>query len=122
MGAVEDAAALIGRRLDDLEAERGKLEKAERGKLEKALVELGGTGRPDASGPKPKRRSRGGRRGPTRKEQVLAAVMANPAIRTSEIAQALGIGATQVSNLLGKLKKEGVLRKDRRSKRWVLRS
>lgn len=119
MTMLDDAAALIKRRLSELSAERAQLEKALRG-LNRAD---GGRPAPRGSTVAPSEQRRGARgRGaaPARKQQVLTQVEANPSIRTSEIAAALGISASQVSNLLGQLKRHGSLRKDGRSKKWVL--
>jgi DNA-binding CsgD family transcriptional regulator len=121
MAGIDDAAALIRRRLDELEGERGK--------LEKALAALGGGRNSGAAMPRPKSpgRRKGARRAakrsaPTRKQQVLAQAKANPTIRTGEIAKALGISPTQVSNLLTRLKKDGALKKNGLSKKWVFPS
>jgi DNA-binding CsgD family transcriptional regulator len=105
MTVIDDAAALIRRRLDELGGERIK--------LERTLAALGSRSSPPS-------RARRRRSGPTRKQEVLAQVKANPAIRTSEIAAAIGISTNQVSNLLARLKREGTLKKDGRSKKWVL--
>lgn len=118
MTVLDDAAALIRRRLDELSDERIK--------LERTLVALGGASSPPSRARRPAssgggaggRRER--RRGPTRKQEVLVQVQANPSIGTVEIARAIGISRSQVSNLLTRLKREGTLKKDRRSKKWVV--
>jgi predicted HTH transcriptional regulator len=121
MTMLDYAAALIRRRLDELSAERVELERALRG-LDRA--DNGGRAGPRRSTApkKQRRRARGRGKGPTRKQQVLAQVKANPAIRTSEIAAALRISTNQVSNLLRELKNEGALRQDGRTKKWVVRT
>ena len=108
MTMTDDAAVLIRHRLDELSAERAELEQALRG-LERATKPASSRrGRRPATS-KPRRRARG--RGPTRKQEVLAQVKANPAIGTAEIATAVGISSNQVSNLLRQLRRDGVLGK-----------
>lgn len=138
MTVLDDAAALIQTRLQELEAERRK--------LERALTELGGTtvprpvrskppkrrrkpakatlvataARPSSKAKKAARRKAAKRSDPTRKQQVLAQIKADPSIRPGEIAKALGIRSSQVSNLLTALRKSGTLKRDKRSKKWVV--
>jgi predicted HTH transcriptional regulator len=117
MTVLDEAAAAIAKRLEELDAEQKE--------LERALVALGEGGggtparRPPSSGGKRKTRRRR-RGGPTRKDQVVAKVKSNPKIRPSEIAKALKISPAQVSNLLSKLKSEKKIKKDGRSKAWVV--
>lgn len=120
MAVLDDAAALIRGRLSELDIERAR--------LEKALKELGGTpakrrgprpGSKNKAGGKGKaRRKRRKRSGPGRKEQVLAQIKANPGMKTSEIAKAVGIRTTQTSNLVTQLKKAGLLKGT--SGKWVV--
>jgi DNA-binding transcriptional ArsR family regulator len=117
LAALDEAAAAITQRLEELEGEREK--------LLRALGELG-VRAPTARRGKRARKGRalkpsGPRRGgPTRKEQVLTEARANPSIRPGELAEALGISANHVSNLLSSLKREGSLHLDKKG-RWVVR-
>jgi predicted Rossmann fold nucleotide-binding protein DprA/Smf involved in DNA uptake len=106
MSVTDDAAALIRRRLAELGDERLK--------LERTLAVLGSSERTDRA------HTAGSGRGPTRKQEVLAQVEASPSIRTAEIAAAIGISTSQVANLLARLKREGALKQDGRSRRWVI--
>lgn len=106
MSVTDDAAALIRRRLAELGDERLK--------LERTLAVLASSDRVGSP------RSPGSGRGPTRKQEVLAQVKASPSIRSAEIAAAIGISTNQVSNLLARLKREGALKREGRSGRWVI--
>ena len=122
MTVLDDAAALIEARLQELDAERKP--------LQRALAELGPRRpqrAPARKAPKrnPKAKKATGRKapkrsGPTRSDQVLTQIKADPTIRPGQIAKALGISAGQVSNLLAALRKSGTLKRDKRSKKWVV--
>ena len=100
---IESARKLIADRLSAIETEVGQ--------LRRALEELGGR---DGSAPasrKPRRKRGAGKRrrqAPRgqRREQLLAAIAANPGARTSELAAEIGIAPGQVSTLLAKAREE----------------
>jgi ribosomal protein S25 len=120
VAVLDEAAGLIQARLSDLETEKAK--------LEKALKDLGAApakrrgpkpgSKNKAGGKRKARRGRGKRSGPGRKEQVLAQIKGKPSIKTGEISKSLGIKSSYASNLINKLKNEGVLKGA--SGKWVV--
>jgi hypothetical protein len=109
---IDQARALLERRLADIEEERKR--------LERALGELGhGLRRPRRRGPKKAaagaRRASAKKRRPGRKgqraDQVLAAIDREPGIRGGEIAKSLKVHPNYVYRVIGDLKKEGKITK-----------
>ncbi|MGA8745424.1 MAG: hypothetical protein WB507_06145 [Solirubrobacterales bacterium] len=128
---ITEAKDLISSRLSEIEDEASA--------LRQALSSLGGgspvstrkrgPGRPKGSGGRPKgsgtqpssdeqpttgaRKKRRRRRGSTsqREADLLTFAAANPEAKTKEIAKALKIQPNYVSNLLGKLKKAGKIKR-----------
>lgn len=119
---LDEALALVKKRLAELDEERTR--------LERALAELGGTvarrpGRPPGSGKrgpgrppkaataststasaaKPRKRRR--RRSGTRADQAVALVESSPGISASEIAKTMKIKPNYLYRVLGELEKEG---------------
>lgn len=112
---LDEARALVERRLADLDEERRR--------LERALADLGGKvkrspGRPrgSASAPKatgaPKRRRR--RRGGTRADQAVELITQQPGISASDVAKTMKIKPNYLYRVLGDLEKEGRVKKDGR--------
>jgi len=112
---LDEARALVQKRLADLDEERKR--------LERALAELGGKvtkrspGRPRgggakaASGGAPKRRKR---RGGTRADQAVKLIEGQPGISASDVAKAMKIKPNYLYRVLGDLEKEGRVKKDGR--------
>src|ERR1700755_1765172 len=122
---LDEARALIERRLADLDEERRR--------LERALGELGGkatkrpgrprgsswttsagasTAAPKASGaPKKRRRRRGG----TRADQAVELITSQPGISASDVAKTMKIKPNYLYRVLGDLEKEGRVKKDGRN-------
>jgi transposase-like protein len=112
---LDEARALVQRRLADLDEERKR--------LERALAELGGKvtkrapGRPrggsskKASGATPKRRKR---RGGTRADQAVKLIESQPGISASDVAKTMKIKPNYLYRVLGDLEKEGRVKKDGR--------
>jgi sugar-specific transcriptional regulator TrmB len=112
---LEDAHDLISRRLDELNEERRR--------LERALAALGGKttrrgpGRPRGSkgkattksAPKSRRRRGGGRA-----DQAVGLIEKSPGITASEVAKKLKIKPNYLYRVLGDLEKEGRVKKDGR--------
>jgi transposase-like protein len=120
---LDEALALVKKRLAELDEERTR--------LERALAELGGTvtrrpGRPPGSGKRgpgrpPKaatastatssaptpRKKRRRRRSGTRADQAVALVESSPGISASEIAKTMKIKPNYLYRVLGELEKEG---------------
>ena len=119
--ALDDARSLIQSRLTDLDAEAKS--------LERALVSLGEgsapkrrPGRPrkravaaTSAPPKPKRsgarKPKGVKRAPRgrRREELLAAIKAEPGARPSALAKSIGIKPTQVHALIAKARAEKLI-------------
>ncbi len=114
---LDEARALVKKRLAELDDERKR--------LERALAELGGNvtgrtgrrpGRPPGSGAKaagrpsgrPKKRRR---RSGTRADQAVSLVEGNPGISASEIAKSMKIKPNYLYRVLGDLEKEGRVKK-----------
>jgi len=121
---LDEALDLVKKRLNELDEERKR--------LERALAELGGTvthrgpGRPRGSGKRgpgrpPKAASAGGaprkrrRRSGTRADQAVALVEKNPGISASEIAKQMKIKPNYLYRVLGELEKEGRVKKKGRA-------
>ena len=116
---LDEARALVERRLADLDEERRR--------LERALAELGGKatkrspGRPrgSASTPKastggaPKKRRR--RKGGTRADQAVELITSQPGISASDVAKTMKIKPNYLYRVLGDLEKEGRVKKDGRN-------
>ena len=104
---LEEARALVEKRLAELDAERKQ--------LENALAELTGgrigrrrPGRPKGStGTRRRRRRRGG----TRADQAVKLVGENPGITASEMAGRMKIKPNYLYRVLGELEKEGRVKK-----------
>jgi sugar-specific transcriptional regulator TrmB len=111
---LDEARALLHKRLADLDEERKR--------LERALAELGGKvtrrapGRPrggsskTSSAPKKRRKRRGG----TRADQAVALIEKNPGISASDVAKTMKIKPNYLYRVLGDLEKEGRVKKDGR--------
>lgn len=112
---LDEARALVQKRLADLDEERKR--------LERALAELGGKitkrapGRPRGSSKKasasaaPKRRKR---RGGTRADQAVKLIESQPGISASDVAKTMKIKPNYLYRVLGDLEKEGRVKKDGR--------
>lgn len=103
---LDEARALVKKRLAEIDAERKQ--------LERALAELGGKarrgpGRPRGSGGGTRRRRR--RRGGTRADEAVKLVKANPGITASGIAKEMKIKPNYLYRVLGDLQKEGRVKK-----------
>lgn len=117
---LDEARQLVERRLQDLDEERRR--------LERALAELGGQatrrgpGRPKGSTSKaisriggttaPRRRRK--RRGGTRADQAVKLIEGQPGISASDVAKAMKIKPNYLYRVLGDLEKEGRVKKDGR--------
>lgn len=110
---VDEAAALIRKRLGELEAERQQLERG-LASLTGGRQGRRGPGRPRATASAPSGRRRR-RRGSTRADQAVRLVKANPGISASEIATKMKIKPNYLYRVLGELEKEKKLRKDGRA-------
>jgi sugar-specific transcriptional regulator TrmB len=113
---LDEARQLVEKRLQDLEEERKR--------LERALAELGGKatrrrgpGRPPGStnkstaGPRRRRRKR---RGGTRGDQAVQLIEQQPGISASDVAKTMKIKPNYLYRVLGDLEKEGRVKKDGR--------
>jgi hypothetical protein len=103
---LDEARALVEKRLSELEGERRR--------LERALADLTGgrvgrrrPGRPRGSAGGGRRRQRGG----TRADQAVKIVQANPGITASEMARQMKIKPNYLYRVLGDLQKEGKVSK-----------
>lgn len=114
---VEEAADLLRTRIDELDSERAKLERA-LASLTDGREGKRGPGRPrrgaspSTGGPSRRRRRR---KGGTRGEQAIELIRANPGIGASDIAKQLGIKPNYMYRVLTDLQKEGLVRKDGRA-------
>jgi MarR family len=119
---IDDARQLIQSRLADLDAEAKSLERALAGLGEGHAPRTRRTGRPrkraiaaTSARPKPKRRAprkpKNAQRAPRgqRREQLLAAIKANPGARPSELAKAIGIKSAQIHNLIARARAEKLI-------------
>ena len=105
---LDEARALVEKRLSELDAERKR--------LERALADLTGgkvgrrrPGRPRGAAANGGRRRR--RRGGTRAEEAVKLVNANPGITASEMAREMKIKPNYLYRVLGDLQKEGKVSK-----------
>jgi hypothetical protein len=118
---IDDVRQLIQSRLADLNAEVKRLERALTGLGEGSAPRSRRTGRPRkaaaaTSAPaKPKgrtpRKRKSSKRAPRgqRREQLLAAIKANPGTRPTDLAKAIGIKPTQVHALIAKARAEKLI-------------
>lgn len=112
--AVDQAASLLKNRIDELEGELSKLQRA-LANLTDGRQGRRGPGRPKGStsrGSTATRRRR--RRGGTRADQAVKIISANPGITASEIAKQMKIKPNYLYRVLGDLQKEGRVRKSGR--------
>ncbi|CAN5601268.1 hypothetical protein BH10ACT11_BH10ACT11_03460 [soil metagenome] len=119
---VEEAANLLRTRIDELDAERGKLERAlasltdgregKRGPGRPRGGSRSSSGEPSSSGGRRRRRRRSGG---TRGEQAVKLIADNPGIGASEIAKQLGIKPNYMYRVLTDLQKDGLVSKDGRA-------
>jgi hypothetical protein len=117
---LDEARALLERRLADLDAERKKLERAISelsGDLTGGRIGRRKPGRPAGSktgsgSAKPRQRRR--RRGGTRADQAVKLVTSSPGITASEMAKKLKIKPNYLYRVMADLEKEGRVRKDGR--------
>jgi len=113
---LDEARQLVERRLQDLDEERKR--------LERALAELGGKatrrgpGRPKgstnkaaAAGTTAPRRRRRKRRGGTRADQAVQLIEGQPGISASDVAKSMKIKPNYLYRVLGDLEKEGRVKK-----------
>lgn len=109
---LDEARALVTKRLAELDDERKR--------LERALADLGGgktrrgPGRPRGSTSTSKKgapRRRRRRRGGTRADQAVNLVEKNPGINASAIAKTMKIKPNYLYRVLGDLEKEGRVKK-----------
>jgi hypothetical protein len=104
---LNEARALVEKRLGELDAERKRLERA-LADLTDGTVGRRRPGRPRGSrGGSTRRRRRGG----TRADQAVKLVQANPGITASEIAREMKIKPNYLYRVLGELQKEGKVSK-----------
>jgi hypothetical protein len=123
---LDRARVVIQSRLAELDAEAKDLEHAlaslgeratprrHRGRPEHAMA-APANAKPRAARKRAKRAPRGARR-----EQLLAAIKANPGARPAELARAIGISANQVHSLIAKARAEKLLVK--KGKGYALKS
>jgi hypothetical protein len=111
---VDQAATLLKERIEELEGELGKLQRA-LANLTDGRQGRRGPGRPRASraGSTGTRRRR--RRGGTRADQAVKIIKANPGISASEVAKQMRIQPNYLYRVLGDLQKEGKVKKSGRS-------
>jgi hypothetical protein len=110
---LDEAVALVKKRLAELDDERKR--------LERALADLGqkatrrGPGRPRGSSKKASKRAgaprRRRRRGGTRGDQAVSLVEKSPGISASEIAKSMKIKPNYLYRVLGDLEKEKRVKK-----------
>ncbi len=102
---LNEARALVERRLQELDQERAR--------LERALADLSGgkVGRRRPGRPRGSSGGRRRRRGGTRADQAVKIVTSNPGISASEIAKQLKIKPNYLYRVMGDLQKEGRVRK-----------
>ena len=105
---LNEARALVQKRLRELDQERARLERA-LADLTGGIVGRRRPGRPPGSGG-----GRRKRRGGTRGAQAVKIVTSNPGITASEIAKRMKIKPNYLYRVMGDLQKEGRVRKDGR--------
>jgi sugar-specific transcriptional regulator TrmB len=110
--AVDQAADLLKERINELESELSKLQRA-LSNLTDGRQGRRGPGRPrgsSTSGGTRRRRRRGG----TRADQAVKLIADNPGITASEIAKQMKIKPNYLYRVLGDLQKEGRVKKSGR--------
>jgi transposase-like protein len=102
---LNEARALVEKRLRELDQERAR--------LERALADLteGRAGRRRPGRPRGSGGGRRRRRGGTRADQAVKLVESNPGISASEIAKRLKIKPNYLYRVMGELQKEGRVNK-----------
>jgi transposase-like protein len=102
---LNEARALVEKRLAELDQERAR--------LERALADLTGgrVGRRRPGRPRGSTATRRRRRGGTRGDQAVKLVESNPGITASEIAKRMRIKPNYLYRVMGDLQKEGRVRK-----------
>jgi sugar-specific transcriptional regulator TrmB len=112
-GAVEQAASLLKNRINELEKELGRLQRA-LSNLTDGRQGRRGPGRPRGAAASTTTRRRR-RRGSTRADQAVKIISENPGITASEIAKQMRIKPNYLYRVLGDLQKEGRVKKSGRS-------
>jgi sugar-specific transcriptional regulator TrmB len=112
--AVDQAATLLKKRIDELESELAKLQRA-LASLTDGRQGRRGPGRPRGSRAGTTRTRRRRRRGGTRADQAVKLIKENPGITASEIAKKMNIQPNYMYRVLGDLQKEGRVKKSGRS-------
>jgi sugar-specific transcriptional regulator TrmB len=108
---LDEARDLLRKRLEELDEERKRLERALVELGEKAIGRAGRRpGRPRGSGKKARGRKRGRRKG-TRADQAVKLVEGSPGITASDIAKTMKIKPNYLYRVLGDLEKEGRVKK-----------
>ena len=114
---VDQAASLLKNRIQELEGELGKLQRA-LSNLTDGRQGRRGPGRPRSGGGASTRRTSTGtrrrRRGGTRADQAVKLIKQNPGITASEIAKRMKIKPNYLYRVLGDLQKEGRVKKSGR--------
>src|SRR3954449_1051044 len=112
--AVDQAANLLKERIDELEGELSRLQRA-LSNLTDGRQGRRGPGRPRAAAAaaKPSTRRRR-RRGGTRADQAVKIIADNPGITASDIAKQMRIKPNYLYRVLGDLQKEGRVKKSGR--------
>ena len=111
---VDDAAALIRQRIQELDAERSQLERA-LSSLTNGREGRRGPGRPRGAATGKARGRRRGRRRNTRADQAVKLIQENPGIGASDIAKQMRIKPNYLYRVLGDLQKDGRVKKDGRA-------
>jgi predicted HTH transcriptional regulator len=112
--ALDQAATLLKKRIDELESELAKLQRA-LASLTDGRQGRRGPGRPRGSRAATGTRRRRRRRGGTRADQAVKLIKQNPGITASEIAKRMSIQPNYMYRVLGDLQKEGKVKKSGRS-------
>ncbi|MDP9293206.1 MAG: winged helix-turn-helix transcriptional regulator, partial [Actinomycetota bacterium] len=113
-GAVDQAAALLKDRINELEGELSKVQRA-LANLTDGRQGRRGPGRPRGSRATAASGKRRARRGGTRADQAVRLIKANPGISASEIAKKIRIKPNYLYRVLADLQKEGRVKKSGRS-------
>jgi sugar-specific transcriptional regulator TrmB len=111
--AVEQAASLLKDRINELEKELGRLQRA-LSNLTEGRQRRRGPGRPRGAAASTATRRRPRRRG-TRADQAVKIISENPGVTASEIAKQMRIKPNYLYRVLGDLQKEGKVKKSGRS-------
>ena len=114
--AVNEAADLLRGRIDELEGELAKLQRA-LASLTDGRAGRRGPGRPKRSAARAttSSRRRRRRRGGTRAEQAVKLIGENPGITASQIASRMSIKPNYLYRVLGELQQEGKVKKSGRA-------